>query len=62
MNGIRLNMNSAKRMLGTSPNIPISSGGPPAGRINSMKLVHNTHIVHNVAMMDLKAVEGLGTL
>ena len=42
-------------MVGASPNIPISSGGPPAGRINSMKLVqHNKHIIHNVAMFDLK--------
>ena len=45
-------------MLGTSPNIPIRSGGPQAGRINSMTLVqHNKQIIHNVAMVDIKAVE-----
>ena len=57
-------MNSAKKWWGLfSPNIPICSGGPPAGRINSMKLVqHNTQMIHNVAMVDFKVVERLGTL
>ena len=64
LNGIGLNMNSDKKCIGLvqiSPYVP--GAHRQAGRINLMTLVqHNTQMIHNVAMMDLKVVEGLGTL
>ena len=64
LNGIRLNMNSNKKCRGlVQTSLYVPGVHRQAGRINLMTLVqHNTQMIHNVAMVDLKVVEVLGTL
>ena len=64
LNGIGLNINSDKKCRGlVQTSLYIPGAHRQAGRINLMTLVqHNTQMIHNVAIVDLKVVDRLGNL